>query len=917
MKRLAEVLSRFTDVFRHDGRFLTGVFTVICALLIIGAFLAAITPAHSQQLPETAFEAACMSRNTGYILQTYASTPTFPAEMVNQKWNEGYRITSVAQGDGLFHIVMSNPGGYDKQGWISSDTLPLNYIDNMWDNGFSITNLCYGNGKWTFIFSQIIGGAPKQILFYSREYPYNFMDSMMKNGYRVNSLVKGGERWIVVMQNAGVIQFEQSIYKTDTLDVAELRQKIRRGYRLSFMHHSDRVWTAVVNGYSRYGDQVLLSGDEATKDKIKQLWDNGYRITDIAAGQTFIVVDLTEKHIEDRDIYSESVNLVEPLTDANREIFRNYIHRKAPSDFAYFAAQKFAVPLIKEKKYAVAADTLRQFLPLFPDSAGRHSKIEQTIALLLAPEENLPVSNLGPNINGVTDEWDPCPTADGHYLYFSTNGRVNGEGGQDVFVAEADTTAAKANIEPKQKTPRKQKQSQSAAYPAESHWTAAKSVGRTINSRGEETIDNVSADGNTLYLSGAFRGTYGKFDIFTAEKTPDGWGRPMQIPRPVNSEFHEEAGCLSADGQFLIFTSDRPGGIGPYVPKSGYIYAGQGWGNSDIYVSQKTTNGWSAPINLGSTINTPFAESSVFLHPDGKTMYFCSNGHYGLGGLDIYKATRLSDTSWTQWSEPLNIGKLVNTAEDDWGYKVTVDGERAYFAARNREGGYGGWDIFSMPIPKQLRPENVVVARGKVVDARGIPIGATIRWEDLSTGKIVGSLQSDPQTGMYFIALPGKKLYGYYAEKSGYYSVSKNADLRKSNKSNEYRYDITLVKALDLSAMPAIPINNIFFDYDSYELKSESYSELSRLADFLKNNPEIRIEIGGHTDDQGSAAYNMTLSQHRAEAVRERLISLGCSAIAIAARGYGKTRPVSRSTDEQARAQNRRVEFTAINNKNK
>lgn len=909
MKRLAAALLCLADIFQHNRRLQIGAYVVFCAII------AANAAAHAQQLPETAFEAACMSRNTGYILQTYTSTSMFPAEMVNQKWNEGYRITSIAQGDGLFHVVMSNPSGYDKQGWVSADTLPLDYIENMWDNGFAITNLCYGNGKWTFIFSQVIGGSPKQILFYSREYPYDFMDSLMKRGYRVNALVKGGERWIVIMQSVGIIQYEQSIYKTDTLNVAELRQKIRQGYRLSFMHHSDRVWTTTVNGFSRYGDQVLMMGDEATKDRIKQFWDKGYRITDIAAGQTFIVVDLTEKHIEDRNIYSESVNLAEPLTDANREVFRNYIRRNAPSDFAYFAAQKFAIPLIKEKKYTAAADTLKYFLPLFPDSAGRRSKLAQTIELLLAPEENLPVSNLGANINGKTDEWDPCPTADGRYLYFSTNGKAGGEGGQDVFMAEADTISANNTAEVEQKAYKKSKQTESQikSYSAEPHWLPARSVGRSINSRGEETIDNVSADGNTLYLSGAFRGAFGQFDIFTAEKTPSGWGRPMQIPRPVNSEYHEEAGCLSADGQALIFTSDRPGGIGPYVPKSGYIYAGQGWGNSDIYVSTKTTSGWAAPINLGPTINTPFAESSVFLHPDGKTIYFCSNGHYGLGGLDIFKTTRLSDTSWTQWSEPINIGKLVNTAEDDWGYKVTVDGERAYFAARNREGGHGGWDIYSMPIPKKLRPENVVVARGKVVDARGNPIGATIRWEDLSTGTTVGSLQSDPQTGMYFIALPGKKLYGYYAEKSGYYSVSKNADLRKSSKNNEYRYDITLVKALDLSAMPAVPINNIFFDYDSYELKPESYSELGRLADFLKNNPEIHIEIGGHTDDQGSAAYNLTLSQRRAEAVRSRLVALGCSADAIVARGYGKTRPISQSADEQSRAQNRRVEFTTVN----
>jgi outer membrane protein OmpA-like peptidoglycan-associated protein len=168
---------------------------------------------------------------------------------------------------------------------------------------------------------------------------------------------------------------------------------------------------------------------------------------------------------------------------------------------------------------------------------------------------------------------------------------------------------------------------------------------------------------------------------------------------------------------------------------------------------------------------------------------------------------------------------------------------------------------------------------------------------------------------MYFIALPKKKLYGYYAEKEGYYSVSKNADLRKPGKKKEFRYDITLVKAQDLAAMPSVPINNIFFEYDSFELQSESFPELQRLALFLRENPAMRIEIAGHTDDQGTDAYNQTLSQRRAESVRDYLVKSGCNAGAISARGYGKSKPLAAGATDEARAQNRRVEFRATEKK--
>jgi outer membrane protein OmpA-like peptidoglycan-associated protein len=490
-------------------------------------------------------------------------------------------------------------------------------------------------------------------------------------------------------------------------------------------------------------------------------------------------------------------------------------------------------------------------------------------------------------INTRGNEWDPTPTPDGRFLYFTADSRQGGKGRSDIWVSEK----------------------------IRGEWQLPTNLGESINSYRDETIDNVTVDGTTLLLSGNFKGSLGEFDIYLAEKDSAEWKSLTHLPHPINTQYHEESGCLTADGKALLFTSDRPGGIGPFVRISNSYYHGNLMGNMDIYVSVKQSDGsWGEPINLGPTINTPYAERSVFLHPDGKTLYFSSDGHPGLGRLDVFKSVRLNDTSWTEWSEPVNLGKEINSANDDWGYEVDISGETAFFAGNNYVIGYGGWDIYSISLPNKARPEQVVRIRGKVTDLEGNPISSVIKWEDLETGEIVGTLKSDPRDGYYFIALKPGRLYGYYAEKQGYYSSSKHIDLRNNNDITEINENIVLALILELQQKKqTVQINNIFFDFDKSDLKKESFPELNRLVELLKTNKQVTIKIEGHTDNIGTIERNVELSKQRANAVKEYLIANNIAANRITVTFFGALHPIAPNDTESNRAKNRRVNIVFQN----
>lgn len=586
-----------------------------------------------------------------------------------------------------------------------------------------------------------------------------------------------------------------------------------------------------------------------------------------------------------KDIKEEMSRLEEVmLTQTPQEdmlyLYVDYIEKNADSENGCVALQRLTDKYINLHMWDSATAYYRYFKPKFPSMQKKFDKI---IEILNAPVQGITIRNLSDSINSTLDEWDPTPSADGKRIYFSSRYKQPCYGNSDVYYSDLDSLG---------------------------HWGKAKNIGKEINGSQDETVDNISVDGNTLLLSGTFPGTFGNFDIYHAEKTAEGWSSVKHFPYPINSEYTDEGANISSDGKYLVFTSDRPGGIGEYHPY-GTVFHGNVMGNMDIYVCQKTDSGWSAPINLGTIVNTPYSERAPYLHPDGKTLYFSSDGHPGLGRMDLFVTTRLSDTSWTEWSEPRNLGKEINTANDDWGYAVSLNGDSAYFAAYDRPDGKGGWDLFTITVPDSAKPNKVVTVRGKVTDNKNNILPAVIRWENLETGEKIGEVRTNPQTGDYFIVLPLGKNYGYYAEYSDYYPTSGNVDLRKIKSNKDIRKDLILVSSKAIKEDNAkLQVNNIFFDFDKYDLKPESFPELDRLIAFLKKNMEKSIIIEGHTDNAGTEAFNMELSRKRAATVKNYLVEHGISKNKIKTIGFGATKPINDNSTPEKQAENRRVEIS-------
>jgi outer membrane protein OmpA-like peptidoglycan-associated protein len=565
-------------------------------------------------------------------------------------------------------------------------------------------------------------------------------------------------------------------------------------------------------------------------------------------------------------------------TPDNYGFYESFIIKNAPSENAFVAVQRMTDVYISKKQWDSAVAVYKHFKPFFKGMEGRFDTI---ISILKAPETGVRVNNLGNKINSRLDEWDPNPTPDGRFMFFSSRDRQGGFGKADVYISRCQN----------------------------GEWQAPVNAGRSINGPNDETVDNVTADGNGLFLSGDFPGTYGNFDIYYINATKEGWGTLVHYPPPINSRYFDEGANMTADGKAMLFTSDRPGCVGGYIPY-GIPYHGLEMGNMDIFVCLKTDSGWSQPINLGPTVNTPYAERSPYLHPDGRTLYFSSNGHPGIGRLDVFKTVRLREDSWTEWSEPVNLGKEINSEKDDWGYKVTLSGDSAFFAGNNRADGYGGWDLYSVSLPKEVRPEKVVTIKGKVLNSDGLPLDAAIKWENLTTGENAGILSSSPSDGSYIIILQPGKHYGYYAEKQGYYPASSNIDLRNTSGDTTITENIILYSAVEIKGKQLnIRINNIFFDFDDFALKPESFPELDRLYEFLTSNPDAHVFIEGHTDNVGTEKYNQELSSHRAESVLKYLVTKGVKSNRVKAYGFGAKHPISDNETDEGRAKNRRVEF--------
>jgi outer membrane protein OmpA-like peptidoglycan-associated protein len=344
---------------------------------------------------------------------------------------------------------------------------------------------------------------------------------------------------------------------------------------------------------------------------------------------------------------------------------------------------------------------------------------------------------------------------------------------------------------------------------------------------------------------------------------------------------------------------------------------------------------WSEPTNLGATINTEYDEEGVFMHPDGKTMYFSSEGHNTMGGFDIFKSVYEDG----KWSEPENIGSPINTPDNDVFLTVSASGKHGYYSS-TQTNGMGEDDIYMItflgpekpiiasnednllasltaPVSEtviekmiKVNTANLTILKGKVLDEKTRdPLGATLKLTDNTKNELLATFESNSSTGEYLISLPSGKNYGIAVEAQGYLFYSENQDIPASSQYQEIINDILLKK---IEVGKSIVLRNIFFDTGKSTLRPESYAELGILYQLLADNPKMRIEISGHTDNKGGAAYNQKLSESRAKAVVDYLISKGIQANRLEYKGYGFNQPIAPNDTEAGRQQNRRTEFKVI-----
>ncbi len=479
--------------------------------------------------------------------------------------------------------------------------------------------------------------------------------------------------------------------------------------------------------------------------------------------------------------------------------------------------------------------------------------------------------NLGPGVNTNSAEYYPSFTVDQKEIIFT----------RDI----PDTRSVEGH----------QEDFYIAAW-KDSIWQTAKNAGMPLNSGLNEGAPSISADGRVLFFTACERPDgKGSCDIYLSQRMPDGsWSKPINLGGPINTGDWESQPSFASDGKTLYFVR------GSYDASRNRQY--------DIYMTEfQTDMTWSIPVKLGDQVNTPLQEESVFIHPDNQTLYFSSTGHPSMGGLDIFLCRRQEDGSW---GKPMNLGYPINTNADENSLVVSADGKKAYFAS-SRKGGYGKLDLYSFNLYNEAQPLLVSYVKAKVSDAQtGNPLAAQFEIIDVETGKTVLSNTTDKRKGEFMACLPAGKNYMLNVNKETYLFYSDYFECKKAtDKQNAYELNIRLQQP---KAGEKVVLKNIFFDVNKFNLKPESTPELTRLVALLKNQPAMRIEVSGHTDNTGDKKANQLLSENRARSVRDFLIEKGISSERITYKGYGDARPVSTNDTEEGRAQNRRTEFTIL-----
>ncbi len=532
----------------------------------------------------------------------------------------------------------------------------------------------------------------------------------------------------------------------------------------------------------------------------------------------------------------------------------------------------YSISLAGTGKFQRALDAVNEFLSnpkLNQQSIKAGNYRKSTYAFALDYEKKHPAKdyifspkNLGDSINTADLEYFPSLTIDGSKMIFTR--RVDND--EDFY--ESDFAGGK--------------------------WSKAKPISGKVNTNLNEGAQNISQDGLLLVFTGCnYPEGEGSCDLYFSVKTNNGWSEPQNMGRTINTEFWESSPSLSPDKKDMYFSSNRPGGFG----------------GKDIWVTHRSPGGrWGEPENLGPEINTGGDEGCPFMHADNQTLYFNSTGHTGYGSTDLFLSRKINDSTW---GKAENLGYPINTIDDEGSLIVASDGKTGYYASDRSEDSRGGLDIYTFQLREDIRPVKTLWVKGKVFNKKtGEGLPSAVELTEINSRQLISRVQTDEE-GNYLVTLPVGKIYAFHVNRKGYLFYSDNFSLMDPGEDSAYIKNIPLQP---IAAGAEIVLKNIFFDTKDFHIKLASTGELDNIVSLLNDNPNVKIEIGGHTDNIGQPKDNLALSDNRAKAVVAYLIAKGIDAKRLSYKGFGADKPIADNATENGRALNRRTELSVISN---
>ena len=628
-----------------------------------------------------------------------------------------------------------------------------------------------------------------------------------------------------------------------------------------------------VKAFGQEGNMILHTDNE----KAKQLF---FKALDMQRGRRFdLAITSLEDAIKKDKGFEEAYNLLvknyemfgfrEKLKKLYEQVLENMPESQLASK-AYFAKAELSFESgdlkTAEENIEKAARLATNDLALKTKTLQLRQNIKFVIGEADKKPENLDLQPLSEELNRFQLQYFPALTSDENFLIFTARQGTHDMYDENIYVSRKVTNK----------------------------WTAPQPISPNINTRENEGTSSINADARILVFTkcGSPEGQ-GSCDIFISERVGNAWKNPLPI-REINSPYWDSHPTISADGRKIFFTSARPGGEG----------------RMDIWCSEKDTNNkWQVPYNLGPTINTPYDEETPFLHANGQTLYFASDGHPGFGKVDLFFTRK----KVKEWEKPQNLGKVINTSKDESGLFITASGKTGLFCVeerRDRELLSSEIRMFKTPVSFKNGPSCTFLT-GTIFDAvTKQRIQAQVELINIENGKTEFSLESDKEFGSYTAVVQQKRTYGMFVSKPGYLFQSLSLPIDSlPNPEEGIKKDVYLEP---IRTGASIVLNNIFFESGKSDLLPGSLIELRKIGRLLSLNPKMNIEVSGHTDNVGQDPDNLLLSQKRASAVVEHLAKQGIVKTRLKSKGFGETQPLNDNGDEGKRLLNRRIEFKVL-----